>query len=88
MIEVVWLHSIVHALYWMSFNLHLHGLAVDKLNAGHNRVEDDGRLLAAIQNDVVAFTLDKRRINTSHPSILCVFLFKGCTQFFFYISYI
>ena len=37
-----------------STHLHLYGLAVDKLAAGDHRVKDDRRLLARVQDDVVA----------------------------------
>lgn len=36
-------------------HLHLYRLAVDELAAGDHRVEDDGCLLARVQDDVVAF---------------------------------
>ena len=71
--------------------LHLHRLAVDELAAGHNRVEDDGRLLAAIQNDVVAFTLNMGelmiwiRIHCDYQKLDLGLVFLEAGYFFFLV---
>ena len=42
-------------------NLHLHGAAVDELACGGDVVEDDGRLLAAVEHDALALARHPHR---------------------------
>ena len=42
-------------------NLHLHGAAVDELAGGGDVVEDDGRLLAAVEHDALALARHPHR---------------------------
>lgn len=41
-------------------DLHLYTLAVDELNARHDRVKDDGRLAAGVHDDGVDFPFDRQ----------------------------